>query len=183
VACGCNAACGANCECGCHQGFTAPEAGAAASARLSAMWDRARDLRVRLGLRPYKVSIVRARASGMRQRGDGPTEITGKWTILPTPKVSDLTSLTEVLAAEQLRESGGVSVSEISLRYSENTLLGRGDNGRPLAGGEAVYWEIQYLDPSGRPAMRRRFTPSSAPAMHPERAEWVVNLTRVNWEG
>lgn len=173
--------CTAGCACECH-GFTSPEMAGRAGLRLSRMWDRARDLKARAGLRPYQVTIVRARAAGMRQRGDGPTEVTGEWPILPVPKVGDLTALSEILSADQLREVGTVVLSEISLQYSEHMLLGRGQDGAPIPNGETVFYEIAYLDGHGRVTVRRRFVRSSAPYARPESAEWVINLTRAPWD-
>lgn len=173
--------CSAGCACECH-GFTSPEVAGRAGLRLSRLWDRARDLKARAGLRPYRVTIVRARAAGMRARGDGPAEITGEWPILPVPKVGDLTALSEILSPDQLREVGTVVLSEISLQYSENVLLGRGESGAPIPNGETVFYQIAYLDGHGRVTVRRRFVRSSAPYAKSESAEWVINLTRAPWD-
>lgn len=182
MACGgCAQTCGSGCPCNCHL-FTSPARAGAAGARLSRLWDRARDLKVRAGRRPYSVTIVRARSAGMRARGGGPTEIVGEWCILPVPKVSDLTALTEIVAPDQLREVGSIVLSEISLSYSEMVLLGRGENGEPIARGETVYFEIAHLDGAGRVTVRRRFVASSAPYARPETAEWVINLVRASWD-
>lgn len=180
MACGCKAAC-TGCGCGCHR-FTPPAAAGAAAARLSAMWDRARDSLSRAGLRPYGVSIVRARAAGMRARGDGPTEIVGQWPILPTPKIGDLTAISQVLDADQLREQGQVLLSEISLSYSEDMLLGRGEDGSPIPPGDAVFYEIRYFDAQGRSTTRMRFVAASRPSANTERGEWTILLVRAPWD-
>lgn len=146
------------------------------------MWDRARDMMSRAGLRPYTVTIVRARATGLRARGDGPTEVTGEWRILPTPKIGDLTGIGDVLDADQLRERGSVLLSEISLRYSESVLLGLGEDGSPIPAGETVFWEVRYLDGSGRCTLRRRFVRNSAPGADMERSQWSVVLLRAPWD-
>lgn len=182
MACGdCAAACGAGCACECHA-FVSPERAGAAGARLARMWDRARDLKARAGLRPYSVTIVRARSAGMRARGSGPTEIVREWPILPVPKVGDLTALTEILAPDQLREAGTIVLSEISLAYSEMILLGRGESGDPIPKGETVYYEIRHLDGAGRVTLRRRFVAASAPYAKTETAEWIINLVRAPWD-
>ncbi len=178
---GCAQTCGAGCACDCHL-FTSPERAGAAGRRLSRLWDRARDLNARAGLRPYSVTIVRARSTGMRARGGGPTEIVGEWCILPVPKVGDLTALTEVLAPDQLREAGQIVLSEVSLAYSESVLLGRGEGGEPIPRGETVYYEISHLDGAGRAMVRRRFVLGSAPYAKTETAEWIVNLVRAPWD-
>ena len=162
--------------------FTSPCAAGAAGAKLSRLWDRARDMYSRAGLRPYTVTIVRARATGMRARGDGPTEIVGEWPLLPTPKVGDLTALTEVLDADQLRELGSVLLSEVSLRYSEDMLSCRGAAGDPVPPGETVFYEIRHLDVTGRVTSRARFVPASRPNADNGRAMWTVTLARAPWD-
>lgn len=162
--------------------FTSPCAAGAAGARLSRLWDRARDLYSRAGLRPYTVTIVRARYAGMRARGDGPAEILGEWPLLPTPKVGDLTGLGEVLDADQLRESGSILLSEVSLSYSEDILLGRGPNGDPVSPAETVFFEIRNLDIAGRATCRSRFVAASKPYSDTTRAMWSIMLARAPWD-
>jgi hypothetical protein len=136
----------------------------------------------RAGLRPYSVTIVRARATGQRQRGDGPTEVVGEWPILPTPLVGDLTSLTELLAADAAREMGSVQLSEISLAYTEDMLMGRGESGAPIPNGEVVFYEVRMLDGTGRDGPRRRFVAASPPNLDTARAMWSVMLMRAPWD-
>jgi hypothetical protein len=177
----CARSCDSDCECSCH-GFTSPDIAARAGARLSRLWDRARDAMSRAGLRPYTVTIVRARAVGQKQRGDGPTEIVGEWMLLPTPKISDLTAISETLSPDQLREAGSIMLSEVSLSYSESVLMGLGESGKPIPAGETVFYEIRYLDGSGRTTMRRRFVTASAPAADMAKAMWTINLSRAPFD-
>lgn len=142
------------------------------------MWDRARDMKTRAGLRPYSVAIVRVRSAGARRRGDGITDVVHEWPILPTPKMGDLTGLQEVVASDQLREMGTILLSEISLTYSEDVLLGRGPDGSPIPSDEVVFYEVRFLDSQGRETQRRRFVPASAPFARSETAEWVITLAR-----
>lgn len=135
-------------------------------------------MEARAGLRPYAVSIIRARASSGARRGDGPTEIVHEFPILPTPKLGDMTGLQEILSPDQLRETGAILLSGISLEYTEDQLLGRGPNGDPIPNGEVVFWEIRFLDRGGNVTQRRRFVASSAPNPDPERAQWTISLTR-----
>lgn len=175
MACGCTTGCTGACEGG---SFATRGVAGSAGARLSSMWDRARDMKTRAGLRPYEVAIVRARAASARRRGDGPSEIIGEWKLLPTPKVGDLTAITEVVGADQVREMGVIVLSEISLCYSENVLLGRGPDGGSIPPDEIVYYEIRTLDRAGNIATRRRFAPSSVPYADYERSQWSISLTR-----
>lgn len=180
MGCACAATCSPACECRCHE-FTSDEVAGAAGLRLSSMWDRARDMKARAGLRPYRVTIVRARSAG-RSRGDGPTEIVREWPILPRPVVGDLTAIGEMISPDQLRESGTIVLSEISLAYSEMVLLGRGERGDPIPAGERVFYEVAHLDGLGRVSVRRRFVHSSAPYAKTETAEWIIVLTRAPWD-
>lgn len=173
-ACACN---------GCRTGgpcsrYTSPARAGAAAARLGKLWDRARDMYSRLGLRPYAVAIVRVRSIGARRRGDGPPEVVAEWPILPTPKLGDLSGLTQILNPDQLRELGTVQLSGISHEYTEDMLLGRGPQGLAIPPDEVVFYEVRWLDANGVPTQRRRFVCSSAPSYRPESAEWVVTLTR-----
>lgn len=136
----------------------------------------------RAGLRPYSVSIIRARATGQRHRGDGVTEVVGEWPILPTPLVGDLTAITQMLESDQLREQGSLLLSEISLRYTEAVLLGRGDTGDPIPSGEVVFYEIRLLDGSGRITQRRKFVADSAPNYDATKAMWSISLRRAPWD-
>lgn len=172
------------CGCsGCSAGtacvkFTPAARGAAKACRLSRMWDRARDMKVRAGLRPYSVSIVRVRSNGARRRGDGVSDVVKEWPILPVPKMGDLTAVQEIVSADQLREVGTVLLSEISLSYSEDVLLGRGPDGSPVPADEVVFYEVRFLDAAGRETQRRRFVPASAPFARTETAEWTITLAR-----
>lgn len=132
----------------------------------------------RAGLRPYTVTIVRARSAGAARRGDGPPEILNEWPILPTPKMGDLTGLQEYVDADQLRELGTIMLTEISLSYTEDMLLGRGPDGTPVPSSEVVFYEVRFLDGSGRVTQRRRFVPASAPNADMTRAQWTLSLAR-----
>lgn len=173
----CESSCSTSCECDCHR-FTSPGRAGRAGLRLSRLWDRARDLYSRAGLRPYAVAIVRVRYAGGARRGDGPQEVIGEWPILPTPKIGDLTGMQEIVDVDQLREVGTVLISEISLRYTEDVLLGRGDGGAPVSASEAVYFEVRFLDGTGRVTQRRRFTAASPPFADMARAQWMISVSR-----
>lgn len=177
MACGCNTACSRSCGCGCHK-FTSPAVAGAAGARLASIWDRARDMQSRAGLRPYSVCIVRMRSAAARRRGDGVSEIVAEWPILPTPKIIDMGALSQVLNADQLREAGTITLEEISITYSEDVLLGRGADGSPIPPDETVFWEIRFVDGTGKPTQRRRFVPINAPSADMTKAMWTVSLMR-----
>lgn len=172
--CGCpECSSGAACE-----RFTPAGRAAWRARRLGRLWDRGRDMVARAGLRPYSVCIVRVRSAGARRRGDGVTDVVQEWPILPVPKIGDLSGLSEVVNADALREVGSVLLSEISLTYTEDTLLGRGPDGSPVPADEAVFYEIRFSGAGGGPAQARRFVPASAPFCDPARGQWSLTLAR-----
>jgi len=150
--------------------------------RLIRVADSVRDLYTRFGGRPYEVRIIRTRWSGGR-RNIGEEILTSNTVILPTPLVSDLTSLTEIVQPVGLDEIGGIQVSQISGRYTEEQLLGRYPDGSPPEPDEQVFWEIEFPltgacagDDAGSP--KRRFIPRSAPYYSAFGFQWTVGLER-----
>jgi hypothetical protein len=174
VSCGCSG-CTSGGDC-CDETYTTDDAAREAADRLGCLLDRGRDMLARAGMRPYSVRIVRARTVGGRRRGDGVSDIVRVWKIRPSPKVMDMSGLQEVLSADQLRELGTVMITGISRAYTEDVLLGRGEDGSPIPNDEIVFYEITFL--SVTPRQHRRFVVSAAPFYRAETAEWVVTLTR-----
>lgn len=177
MACGCSTGCTGACE---GKRFTSPTRAGKAGVRLARMYDRARDMQSRAGLRPYSVTIVRMKAASSKRRGDGPWELVAEYPILPTPRIGDLSSLQDVVGADQLREMGTVILSEISLCYTEDMLVGRGPDGTPIPPDEVMFYEIKYLDGNGEATQRRRFVPNGPPSADHQRAQWSLVLTRAH---
>jgi hypothetical protein len=143
-----------------------------------AVVDALRDLWTQLGARSYAVILVHTRWSG-GAIGEGQEQIIDEKYILPVPKVSTATSLTHEASPIGTEDSGELTISEISPRYTENVLLGLGQDGTPLAEGTQFYYEILNLDGTAPENNRRRFITASAPNYDPEAFEWTVRLTRV----
>ena len=141
--------------------------------------DCARDIASELGVRPYVVRIVRTRWSG-GARGAGVEEVMSALDLLPTPKVSDLSGLAEVLQPVGLDEVGGVQVEEISGRFSEEELRFLSADGAAPEPQESVWWEIEFIRHDGKPGQRRRFALSGAPEYLPTRVQWRVRLTKAH---
>lgn len=137
--------------------------------------DAARDVRVGLGLRPYIVRIVRTRWSG-GVRGGGQEVVVHEMPILPVPKLTDLTSLQEVVTSVGLSEAGSVFLSEVSGSYTEDQLLGNYAGGNPPGRDEKVFYEVEFTGPGG--GERRRFSPVSAPSYSATSFQWTVQLVR-----
>lgn len=145
--------------------------------RLIPTVDNARDIRVRLGFRPYQVSIVRTRWDGGR-RGVGVEIVFHQLSILPVPKLQDMTTLLEIMTPVGHDETGQLLLSQISGAYSEDVLMGRDGDGRDVDPDQQVYYEVEFTSTSGKPSERRRFYPRGAPWYEPENFQWSIKLER-----
>lgn len=137
--------------------------------------DKLRNLKTRLGARPYRVRIVRTTWSG-RKRGVGTETVTHELELLPTPLVVDLGTLQEVVSEVGVVEVGQATVSEISGRYSEDHMLGVDADGNAPGASDSLYYEIQILRPDGQQGERKRFQLASTPYYHATRMQWQVTL-------
>lgn len=140
--------------------------------------DAVRNIDTLLGLRNYAVRVVQSRWTG-GYRYSGVEVVDSVMTILPNPKLEGLDALTRQPGAGGVLESGLVRVSEISGAYTEDDLLGTRDGGREPGEDVNVYWEIEFISPTGGPTMRRRFQPSSAPSYDAGNVQWSIVLTQV----
>lgn len=140
--------------------------------------DRVRDISTQLGLRPYRVHIIRTRWSGPR-RGAGVEVVIHDMELLPTPFLVDMRSLVEQITPIGMNESGVVQLQKISGRYTEDQLVGVGPDGGQVAANETVYYEIEFFRPDGTPAEKRRFTRDSVPTYNATSVEWQVTLVNV----
>lgn len=164
--------------CRCNQRFTQLR-GAAVNRTLIAQLipcvDSVRDLYTKFGARPYTVTLVWTRWSD-GARGEGIEEVVREEPLLPTPLV-ELGGVNREVEPVGLAEVGGVDVSEISARFTEDYLLGRCEDGSDIAPDESFYWEIALVRPDGL-ATRRRFYPTGVPELHPTKFQWTVKLTK-----
>lgn len=160
--------------CACDQDFTIPNPDTIGNTLVRSLVpcvDKIRDLYTCLGARAYTISLVYTRWTG-GVRGRGAEEVIRNDPILPTPEVSDFTSISQDVISIGTEEIGEIRVGQISARYTEDELLGTG-----TSPDQNFYWEIQFLSPNGA-TVRRRFVPSSAPNLEPLQFEWTITLTR-----
>lgn len=139
--------------------------------------DCARDLYTSLGLRTYQVSLVWTRWSG-GERGVGQETVALVRTVLPTPKLAGLGGVQIELKELGSSEQGSIELSQISLSYSEDMLLGRAGvvpEGQPIPFDVSFFWELA-LPLGGGHSIRRRFTPSSPPERRGGSLDWLVRL-------
>lgn len=140
--------------------------------------DQLRDLLTKFGLRPYKVKIVRVHWSG-GERGEGTLTVVSEASILPTPRMQDLNSLTEIVHAVGLEEVGMVRVDEISGRFTEDDLMGRDADG-VIPSDDEVFYEIEFPRLDGRSSTKRRFYPRSPPQYFAGKLQWSINLEKAH---
>ncbi len=170
---GCCANCGCmTCECRTEQ---APFCNLVSS--LTSTVDCIRNIATELGARPYQVRLVWTRWTGGK-RGEGLEEIVREEAILPTPLVADLQGISLQVQAIGVVESGDVKVTEISPRFTEDYLSGRGADGTPIPKDQNFYWEVRSTRPDQLQA-RRRFRLSAAPTLDAENFQWKATLTKV----
>lgn len=139
--------------------------------------DKLRDLMTKFGLRPYKVRIMRVKWSG-GQRGVGAPTIVSEIHILPTPLISDLTSLQEIVHPTGLCEHGSIQLSEVSGTFTDDDLMGRDKDGAPPGADDEVFYEIEFPRPDGLASTRRRFYMTSPPHYHAGRLQWIIRLEK-----
>ena len=139
--------------------------------------DRLRDLKTKFGLAPYVVRIIRVRWSG-DHRGVGTPSVEKEMDLLPTPKVMDLGTMTEIVQPIGLDETGTILVTEISGRFTDDQL--RFIDGQEREKNEEVFYEIEYPQPGGKPTIRRRFYVRGTPFYHAGRLQWQVRLERAH---
>lgn len=148
-------------------------------AGLSGVVDSARDIPVQMGLVPYSAWLVHTRWSG-GTRGRGVEEVVRERQLLPTPMVSEVSSLVRQLLAGGRDEQGTVRARGISVaRYTEDELLGRGVGGQPVPKDQNFYWELRFPQREGGPILRK-FTVSGSPERKMGNLEWVVDLVRAS---
>jgi len=147
--------------------------------RLQRPADRLRDLNTKFGLRNYIVTVFRTRWSG-NLRGRGQESIIFQEEILPTPLVSDMSSLSEILTPHGLDEFGTIQLSEVSGRYTEDFLMGIDPNGNEPLDTDYVFYEIEFPRCDGRPATKRRFELRNAPNFRPSQFQWYLTLEKID---
>ena len=143
--------------------------------------DVIRQIATDLGVRPYRVFMIHVQWTGAR-RGEGqPTEI-ARIEILPTPKVQDMAATTQVLQAMGLTEAGGLTVSQISLRFTEDDLMGKTQDlidpeiRRTGLRNAEFFWEVVEARPTGPAPIPRRYVPADVPMRGS--SGWRITLTK-----
>lgn len=135
--------------------------------------DPARDVATQLGFRPWQVMRVWTRWTGS-VCGEGIEEVAREEPILPTPAIDDgVTGLQALAQAINGREEGQLTITEVSMHYTEEEL-----RGGELAANEAFFYEVRYIHRRDRTNVRRRFTLAKPPALAADEAAWTLTFTK-----
>lgn len=154
--------------------------------------DRTHQISTRLGMRPNRVYLVWARWTGA-ERGEGDQLILQRIEILPTPMVSDLTSVALNPYSAGKLPVGAVRIDQISAgRYREDYLRGTlipsdplfGQAGTPINVQTEDFWvEVQEDGrnvPLGQQAERKRFRIFGGPFLSPCCTQYSVIVERMS---
>lgn len=164
--------------------------------------DRLRQLATKFGIRPYRCWLVWSKfgLDPDNERGEGHERILARVEILPTPRVSDLTSVVLRQWSVGAVPEGSVRVDRISCgAYTEDVLRGLAIPssardvqplpGRALRGKEGdvefaqnvdFFWELVEDGRGDNPAIRRRFRLFGTPFRDAGMLHWVVYLQRAS---
>lgn len=150
--------------------------------------DSIRDIASEFGLRPYKVSLVKTRWGGKQaappRRGWGAETVLSVTPLLPTPLLTDMSGVAEIVTPIGLDEFGEILLTEISGTFREEDLRGLalGSDGKvqSIDPDTQFYYEIEFPRPGFAEVdgERRRFTIKGAPMYFSDKFQWQVRLER-----
>lgn len=147
--------------------------------------DRARQIEVRLGLRPYNVFLVWTKWNA-DERGEGRETIICRTPLLPTPIVEGLDGVSSQAYSGGKLPVGSVRVRNVSATYSQDVLTGKvipeiGDDvPEPFDFFYEVVEDGRHARAAGVSPERQRFILSATPALDAGEAEWVLTLERAS---
>lgn len=151
---------------------------------LNPVVDVARDVEVRLGAKPYQVSLVWAAWAG-GQRNFGLLNVVEVVRLLPTPQTTPERTRASIQQPGVVEE-GIVSITEISPRYSELVLVGRDvvvDPGLALPEHYDFWYEIEFAQPGQPLPEHRRYTVLGPPTRSVKTAGWSIDVKRATAVG
>ena len=146
---------------------------------LGPLGDMARQIRTDLGLVPYRVFLVHWRWPGKVGLGK-PVEIS-RVEIQPPPKVSDMNGTALAVAAFGNSEGGGIFLSKISTKFSEEDLTGKTPDLLDLVRTSTSAWNVEFFyevvlnRPGSKP---RRYIHSGVPNLNKTGIHWHLPLIK-----
>src|SRR3990167_5274251 len=143
--------------------------------------DRLRQLNTKFGLRSKRVFLTWT-LSGGAERGEGTERILARVEILPTPKVSDFSSITRNSFSAGILPVGSIRVSEVSLGFTFDELAGTKVPGRtePLNEPVAFCYEVVEDGRGDAQPIRQRFRLLGTPNRNEGMVSWTLLLERVS---
>lgn len=151
--------------------------------RLVPTVDKIRQLYTRFGMRSYRVWLVHVLWSGQRI-GDGTAIEVSRQEILPTPNVIDMQGTSEVMHAIGLSEEGGISIDQISAKYTEDDLMGMTPDlvdpalARTGVRNAEFFYEVIEARPSNPQPIPRRYVPDGVPMLSRDEFQWKISLKK-----
>lgn len=145
--------------------------------------DRVRQIATNLGARPHRAFLIWTRWTGA-EVGEGREEEIARTEILPTPVVTDLSSVTWRPFSAGKLPVGSISVSEISAgQWSIDQLRGwmKPDGTRLDEKRESFFYEVtEDGRTEGRAPGRMRYRLLSEPFLRADNVEWRLLLERAS---
>lgn len=159
------------------------EARTSLAARLQRVVDRARQVDVKLGNRPYNVYLVWTKWTG-EERGEGDQEVVCRCAIVPSPVVKDLTNVALSPFGAGILPVGSLRVTEVSTCYSMEQLAGRVIPGKEdqVPHPYDFFYEVVEDGRHEAEPKRGRFRLLSTPHLDAANQQWVLVLERVSGE-
>ncbi len=145
--------------------------------------DKIRQLRTFFGMANYAVSLVHIKWSGT-QIGEGVEQEISRTQILPNPVILDMTTTQEVMRSFGLTEEGTLVIDQISIKYSEDDLMGRTPDmisptlPRTNQANTQFFWEVVELRKQNPSPIPRRYVPVAVPNLDKSGFAWKVALVK-----
>jgi hypothetical protein len=160
------------------------EAGRTLAHRLATRVDRLRQFSTRFGLRSVRAFLVWTKYTG-EERGEGREVEVHRVEMLPTPKVSDLSSITLNPYSAGVFPVGTVRLDLISAAFTREQLMGRElpaseQPNTAIAEPYDFFYELVDDDRTTQNPLRAKFRPLSAPARREGNVCWSIMLERVS---
>jgi hypothetical protein len=174
--------------------LTTGRAGKTLAHKFTGLRDRLYQMETTFGLHSKRVFLVWTRWTGA-QRGEGDEVEVTRVELLPTPRVTDLTSVSRTASRFGHVPQGTLRVDNISCgAYTEDHLTGlavptvasKGDRVGGTAAepeipdNKSFFWDVVEDDRGGGQAQRRKYRLLSAPHRNEGALSWAVTLQPVS---
>lgn len=150
--------------------------------RFGRLADNVRQLATKLGIRPYRVFLVWSQYDG-QVRGEGNESVIARVEVLPTPRVSELTSVQLALYGAGNLPTGTLRIDQISVaKWNEAQLMGRAlptdTDAEHIPPHYDFWYEIVEDGRGGNEPMRTRYRLLGVPFRNAGGVQWGVLVER-----